>query len=235
VGPSPSEWWGELKTSADGGKTWSQANRLPEGIIGPVKDKPVLLTNGWLLCPSSTEDHGWRVHMEFTADDGLTWERTEALNDTTSVKAIQPAILLHTGKIQLLCRSMMGKVLSAWSEDNGRSWSKLTPTSLPNPNSGIDAVTLKDSRFLLIYNHLRNGRNSLNGAISDDGVEWKAAFLLENDQKGKEFSYPAVIQDDNGLIHVTYTWNRKQIKHVVIDPSKINARPFEDGEWPPSK
>jgi Predicted neuraminidase (sialidase) len=234
VGPSPSEWWGELKTSGDGGKTWSQANRLPEGIIGPVKDKPVP-AGGYLLCPSSTEDQGWRVHMEFTADNGLTWERTEAINDTATVEAIQPTILIHPDKIQILCRSTMGKILSSWSEDNGRTWSALIPAALPNPNSGIDAVTLKDGRHLLIYNHLKNGRNMLNGAISENGIDWKAAFLLENDQKGKEFSYPAVIQADDGLVHVTYTWNRKQIKHVVIDPAKINAEPFSDGEWPAAK
>jgi predicted neuraminidase len=235
VGPSPSEWWGELKTSADGGKTWSQACRLPEGIIGPVKDKPVLLANGKLLCPSSTEDHGWRVHMEFTSDDGLTWERTDALNDTATAEAIQPAILLHPDNIQILCRSTMGNVLTSWSEDNGQTWSSFIPTTLPNPNSGIDAVTLKDGRHLMIYNHLKNGRNMLNGAISDNGIDWKAAFILENDQKGKEFSYPAVIQADNGLIHITYTWNRKQIKHVIIDPAKIIAEPFTGGEWPAGK
>jgi predicted neuraminidase len=235
VGPSPSQWWGELKTSADGGKSWSLACRLPEGIIGPVKDKPILLANGKLLCPSSTEDHGWRVHMEFTSDDGLTWERTDALNDTVTAEAIQPAILLHPDNIQMLCRSTMGNVLTSWSEDNGLTWSRLIPTTLPNPNSGIDAVTLKDGRDLLIYNHLKNGRNMLNGAISDNGTDWKAAFILENDQKGKEFSYPAVIQADNGLIHITYTWNRKQIKHVIIDPAKIIAEPFTGVEWPAGK
>jgi len=101
VGPSPSEWWGELKTSDDGGMTWSQANRLPEGIIGPVKNKPVP-AGGYLLCPSSTEDKGWQVHMEFTADNGLTWERTDAINDTAKVEAIQPTILIHPDKIQIL-------------------------------------------------------------------------------------------------------------------------------------
>jgi len=234
VGPSPSEWWGELKTSDDGGMTWSQANRLPEGIIGPVKNKPVP-AGGYLLCPSSTEDKGWQVHMEFTADNGLTWERTDAINDTAKVEAIQPTILIHPDKIQILCRSTVGKILSSWSEDNGRTWSALIPIVLRNPNSGIDAVTLKDGRHLLIYNHLNNGRNMLNAAISENGVDWKAAILLENDQKGKEFSYPAVIQTADGLVHVTYTWNRKQIKHVVIDPAKISSVAFSDGEWPAAK
>jgi predicted neuraminidase len=232
VGPSPSEWWGELKRSFDGGRTWSEAFRLPEGIIGPVKDKPVLLDNGYLLCPSSTEDKGWSLHMEFTHDGGLTWERTDALNDTSQFEAIQPTILVHKEKLQLLCRSTMGKILTSWSEDKGRTWSALTPTTLPNPNSGIDAVSLKDGRCLVVYNHLVKGRNFLNAAVSDDGLTWKAAFTIENDLKGKEFSYPAVILTDDGLVHITYTWNRKQIKHVVVDPSKITGLPFINGEWP---
>lgn len=232
VGPSPSAWWGEMKTSTDGGKTWSRAYRLPEGISGPVKNKPVLLDNGVLICPSSTEDDGWRVHMEFTSDLGLTWERIPAINERTT-GAIQPSILIHpTGKLQLVCRSTTGMILTGWSEDSGRTWSPLSPTTIPNPNSGIDAVTLKDGRHLMVYNHLRSGRNILNVAISEDGINWKAALLLENDVKGSEFSYPAVIQASDGNIHVTYTWNRKQIKHVVIDPQKIISVPLADGEWP---
>ncbi len=232
AGSSPSDWWGELIKSDDGGRSWSHPCRLPEDIIGPVKNKPLLLNNGYLLCPSSTENEGWRIHMEFTKDNGRTWERTPALNDR-SIGAIQPTILLHPGgRLQILCRSTVSKVLSSWSEDNGRTWSELTPTALPNPNAGIDAVSLKDGRHLLVYNHLEIGRNSLNIAISEDGVDWKAAVLLENDQKGTEFSYPAVIQTNDGMVHITYTWNRKQIKHVVINPEKIILRPFTNDVWP---
>jgi predicted neuraminidase len=232
VGPSPSEWWGEMKSSDDSGKTWSRSYRLPEGIIGPVKNKPVMLDNGYLLCPSSTEDEGWRIHMEFTPDNGLTWERTIDLNERKT-EVIQPTILIHqSGKIQLLCRSTELKILTSWSEDKGRTWSELIPTILPNPNAGIDAVTLRDGRFLLVYNHLKKGRNSLNIAISEDGTEWKAAVLLEKDQEGTEFSYPAVIQTDDGMVHITYTWKRKLIKHVVIDPAKIMFKSLSDEVWP---
>lgn len=232
VGPSPSTWWGELITSSDKGKTWSRPYRLPEDINGPIKNKPVLLENGELLCPSSTEDDGWRVHMEFTSDNGLTWERTTALNNKNK-GVIQPTLLLYPGgKIQMLCRSTVSAILTSWSEDNGRTWSELTSTGLPNPNSGIDAVTLRDGRHIVVYNHLLKGRNVLNVAVSEDGKDWKAAALLENDIKGTEFSYPAVIQTNDGLVHITYTWNRKQIKHVVIDPAMITTRPFQNGEWP---
>jgi len=232
VGPSPSTWWGELIESEDQGKTWSRPYRLPEDIYGPIKNKPVLLENGELLCPSSTENDGWRLHMEITPDNGVTWERTSALNDKNT-RAIQPTLLMHPGgKIQLLCRSSGSWILSSWSDDNGRTWSELSSTILPNPNSGIDAVTLKDGRHVVVYNHLIKGRNMLNVAVSEDGKDWQAVALLENELRGTEFSYPAVIQTVDGMIHITYTWNRKQIKHVVIDPLKILPRPFVNGEWP---
>lgn len=232
VGPSPSEWWGELIVSDDNGISWAQPKRLPSGIIGPVKNKPVLLGNNVLLCPSSTENEGWRVHMEMTPDFGITWERTEAINDR-NIGAIQPTILIYpTGKIQILCRSKQSQILTSWSDDKGVHWSSLKTTGLPNPNSGIDAISLKDGRQLLIYNHLTAGRNILNAALSEDGINWKAAVLLENDTKENEFSYPAVIESANGMIHITYTWNRKLIKHVVIDPSLIESKPFLKGAWP---
>ena len=232
VGPSPSAWWGEMMSSDDRGKSWSVPRRLPEDIFGPIKNKPVLINTGELLCPSSTEDEGWRLHMEFTSDNGLTWERTSALNERTT-GAIQPTILIHPGgKLQLLCRSTVSKILTAWSLDNGRTWTKPEPINLPNNNSGIDAVTLSDGRHILIYNHLVKGRHILNIAISKDGTEWKAVAILENEKPGSEFSYPAVIQTSDGLVHITYTWNRKQIKHVIIDPAAIQEKSFSNDEWP---
>ncbi len=232
VGPSPSTWWGEMMTSSNNGKTWSRPYRLPEDISGPVKNKPVLLGNGELICPSSTEHDGWRVHMEFTSDNGLTWERTPPLNEK-NIGAIQPSILTYpSGMIQLLCRSRESQVLSSWSEDNGRTWSEMVPSGLPNPNSGTDALTLKDGRQLIVYNHLTSGRYLLNVAVSDDGKNWQACSLLENDEPGNEYSYPAVIQSNDGKVHITYTWKRKIIKHVVLDPLKISAKPIINGVWP---
>jgi alpha-L-rhamnosidase len=69
-------------------------------------------------------------------------------------------------------------------------------------------------------------------AVSPDGKTWAAVALLENEAPGNEFSYPAVIQARDGMIHITYTWKRKLIKHVVIDPAKIDAREIKDGLWP---
>jgi predicted neuraminidase len=219
VGPSPSKWWGVLSTSEDDGLTWSRARRLPEGFLGPIKNKPIALPGGALLCPSSHEDPklGWRVFLERTQDLGQTWDKVGPLNDGIEIGAIQPSILTHPGgKLQILCRTRQGKVAEAWSPDLGKTWSPMTLTNLLNPNSGTDALTLLDGRHLLVYNPVAKGRTPLAVAISDDGKAWRKVLTLE-DQPG-EYSYPAVIQTGDGLVHVTYTWKRKKIRHAILDP-----------------
>jgi hypothetical protein len=108
---------------------------------------------------------------------------------------------------------------------------EISLTELPNPNSGTDAVTLKDGRHLLIYNHTAKGRSPLNLAVSKDGKVWEAALVLEDEPK-KEFSYPAIIQTSDGLVRITYTWKRQKAKHVVIDPAKLVLKPIVNGQWP---
>jgi predicted neuraminidase len=225
VGPSPSEWWGVLSTSDDDGATWSKAGRLPDSILGPIKNKPIALPDGALLCPSSAEDPklGWRVFLERTSDLGKTWGSVGPLNDGVRIAAIQPSILTHPGgKLQILCRSRQGKVAEAWSTDLGKTWSPMTLTDLPNPSSGTDALTLADGRQLLVYNPVPKGRTPLVIALSDNGKAWQQALTLE-DQPG-EYSYPAVIQGADGLVHVTYTWKRQKIRHVVVDLKGPAAR-----------
>ena len=229
VGPSPSSWWGMLTTSTDAGKTWSKPRRLPDGIVGPIKNKPVQLANGDLLSPSSSEDAGWRVHFERSSDLGQTWTATPPVNDGKKIGAIQPSILFHPdGKLQALGRTRQGRIFETWSADAGRTWSEMTLTDLPNPNAGTDAVTLKDGRHLLIYNPVIKGRSPLALAASPDGKTWSAALVFEN-EPGKEFSYPAIIQTRDGLVHITYTWKRERIKHAVIDPAKLQLQPLTDG------
>lgn len=228
VGPSPSTWWGMLIKSEDGGKSWGEPVRLPKNIFGPIKNKPIQLASGRILCGTSTEDHGWRVHMEWTDDLGKTWSRTDVLNDGKTLHAIQPTILQHDdNRLRILCRGRgTGKIVQGTSSDGGKTWSKLSTISLPNPNSGIDAVTLRDGRHLLVYNHTPRRRSPLNVAVSEDGKAWLSAVVLE-DTPG-EYSYPAVIQSSDGLVHITYTWKRQRVKHVVIDPAKIKLTELPD-------
>jgi predicted neuraminidase len=247
VGPSPRAWWTLVRTSTDQGRTWSPAERLPDGIFGPIRAKPVELPDGSLLSGSSTEHEGWVAHVERAraSDSGppTGWSRTGPLNDARTFEAIQPTILVHAApvagsprsspegantarptsplgpRVQILCRSRQRVVTEAWSEDGGVSWSTMRATTLPNPSAGIDALRLADGRFLLVYNPTPRARSPLAIALSLDGVAWKRALTLE-DGPG-EYSYPAMIQARDGRIHVTYTWRRERIKHAVVDPTKL--------------
>ncbi len=233
VGPSPQEWWGLYITSEDDGKTWSEPVKLPDGILGPIKNQPIQLEDGTILSPSSNEtlDGVWTIHLEKSMDDGATWIKTEPLNDPEKFGAIQPAILNHgSGKLQLLSRTENEVIGQNWSEDNGDTWSEMIATSLPNPNSGIDALTLNDGRHLLVYNPTDKNwgdRVPLSLAISEDGKNWKHILDLEpireaTDREGEEYSYPTVIQAEDGTVHLVYTWNRKTVKYVTLDPERFD-------------
>ena len=220
VGPSPRRWWGMLMRSPDHGRSWAEPERLPDGILGPIKNKPLELADGALLCPSSTEDRGWRCHLERTPDLGVSWQRLPELSAPWRFGAIQPCLLAWPdGRMQLLCRTRNGVIGEAWSTEGGRVWTRLRATDLPNPDSGIDAVMLRDGRALLVYNAARQGRTPLNLALSDDGRSWRPSRVLE-DGPG-EFSYPAVIQGGDARIHITYTWNRRRIRHASFTPEEL--------------
>jgi predicted neuraminidase len=231
VGGAPKGWRGWRKSSEDNGKTWSAAELLPDPLIGPVKNKPVLLNDGSLLSGSSTEHDGWRVHFEHSMDDGKTWQFIGPVNDGRTINAIQPSILLLGGsKLLAIGRTKESHVFQIASEDNGKTWGPMSLTELPNPNSGTDAVTLKDGRHLLIYNHTAKGRSPLNLALSKDGHQWEAALVLESNPG--EYSYPAIIQTSDGLVHIVHTWKRQRIRHWVIDPAKLQTKPIVNGVWP---
>nr|WP_315242851.1 sialidase family protein [uncultured Flavobacterium sp.] len=241
IGPKPSEWWGVYRTSSDGGKTWSDKIDMPsKDFLGPIKNKPVLLSNGTLLLPSSTEGNGWHLRMESSPDFGKTW----VLGDTISrgkqkINAIQPSILFHKdGSIQAIGRTKNRAIFSTFSKDNGKTWSELELIGLPNNNSGTDAVTLKNGKHLLVYNHVlppgkeaKGPRTPLNLSISDDGINWSAVLVLE-DSKISQYSYPSIIQSSDGMVHIVYTWRRQKLKYVKIDPSKLIALPIKNGIWP---
>ncbi|NIG55959.1 exo-alpha-sialidase [Chitinophaga sp. Cy-1792] len=223
VGPNPREWWGMMQRSADNGQSWSAAERLPENILGPIKNKAVLLKNGTVLCPGSIEEAGghWKAFIEKTDESFRKW--TLIPIDTGSrLDVIQPSVLTYkNNRLQVLCRSKQGNVVQSWSADDGNTWSPLTKTMLLNPNSGTDAVTLRNGLQLIVYNpdvpgkDWFNGRAKLRVACSVDGTQWKDVVTLE-DGTTEEFSYPAIIQTNDGLIHITYTYDRKNVKHVVL-------------------
>lgn len=239
IGNSVGDWTGHLIRSFDNGNTWTEPEDLPDGFIGPVKNKPEMIDDK-IVCPSSMEGSpGWRLHFEITEDKGKTWRKVGPINDGLTVNAIQPSILFHKdGKMQVLARSREGAIAEAWSSDKGETWTDVTLSNLPNNNSGTDAVSLKDGRQLVVYNHVKTpegakkgSRTPLNVSLSSDGINWDASLILD-DSPISQYSYPSVIQGEDGYIHIVYTWRRQRVKYVKIDPKKIEAIPFAGEAWP---
>ncbi len=226
-GPSPSTWTAGRMSSRDHGRTFTPAEHLPAGLYGPIRAKPLVLAGGLIVSGSSVESYGsWACWIERSTDHGRTWTRHGPITvpqpptragESRTHGIIQPVVVPMGGRrLRFFARSTsgVGRICVADSTDLGRTWTQARPTELPNPNSGIDVLRLKDGRYVMIYNHTSRGRTPLNLALSRDAEHWTGLRALESEPG--EFSYPAMIQGADGNLHITYTWNRKKIKYVVF-------------------
>lgn len=213
------EWVGHLMRSNDGGRTWSQPQQLPSGLLGAIKNKPLGL--GRMMIAPSSDEPDWQPHFEISINRGLRWHRVEVPRDTT-IRAIQPAILtLSPDTLLALMRTRNGFLAETFSTDKGRHWSPMRLTDIPSNNSGIDAMTLSDGLHAMVYTPagLNPGsqfgpRTPLVLALSRDGRHWTQVLTLE-DAEG-EYSYPSLIQGDDGTLHIVYTYRRTHIKYVHV-------------------
>jgi predicted neuraminidase len=241
-GPSPQTWAAGRRWSGDDGKTWSAPEHLPAGLYGPIRAKPLVRESGTIVSGTSVESyHTWAVWIERSTDSGATWTRIGPITvprraqtaqpggtDSGSEERdqaygiIQPSVVSLGGKhLRLYARStsLIGKICTADSFDAGVTWTQARPIDLPNPNSGLDALTLRDGRVVLVFNNSDSQRTPLDLAISNDGERFRVFLTLEN-QPG-EYSYPALIQGRDGALRITYTWNRKRICYVRVPLASV--------------
>ena len=245
VGKSVADWTGWLAKSKNGGRTWSKGEKLPDGFLGPIKNKPLLLNNK-LICGSSTANNGWRFHVEIYDLKTKKWQyvgpvestrayRTDMLPTSEEsdipvegtkrpIDCIQPSFLqLIDGRLQVLMRTRNGKIATSYSSDEGQTWEPVTLTDVPNNQSGTDAVTLRDGRHVLIYNNFetlpgtkKGPRTPLSLAVSeDDGKTWRHVLTLEDSPVG-QYSYPSIIEGRDGTLHMVYTWRRKRVAYKQV-------------------
>ena len=230
VGKEIPVWETWVKTSDDQGKTWSEAYELvpgDKGGRGPVRNKPIVLSNGTWLAGSSFENgvtKQWNAFVDRSEDNGKTWNATPYVpinrEEFKGAGVIQPTLWeSQPGIVHMLLRSTAGLIYRSDSKDYGKTWSTIYPTELPNPNSGIDLTRLSNGTLALLYNpdHKNWGsRGSLNLAISyDNGLTWPKKINLEEGAVNDEYSYPAIIAIGDAVAY-TYTWNRKRIAFGTV-------------------
>jgi predicted neuraminidase len=235
-GSSPRTWKAARIWSDNEGKTWSEPERLPKDIYGPIRAKPLVLLDGTVVSGSSTEDeHSWNVWIERSSDNGKTWNKVAPITVSPRLTKehgpsnldepygiIQPSIVsLGEKHLRLYARSSshIARICIADSMDDGATWSQARPIVLPNPNSGIDAISLPNSEIVLILNNSSRPRTPLNLAVSKDGEHFRLFSTLE-DTPG-EYSYPAMILGKDGVLHMTYTWKRKRIRYASLRVSEV--------------
>jgi predicted neuraminidase len=235
-----------LKRSFDFGRTWCDLELFWEekGLLG--KNKPLHLPGGIWLIPVERERE-WSAAFLRSQDDGTTWEVVGDLGREARAHLIQPAVVaLADGRLMCYMRSQEQYIFVSYSYDMGKRWTRPEPTPLPNNNSGIDMERLRSGNLVLAFNPTRSvpglaklhegwpeempigfavwgPRTPLVIALSEDeGKTWPYQLTLE--EGPGEFSYPAIVQDDQEIIHIAYTYNRKAICHVQITEEELLAR-----------
>lgn len=243
IGKEISQWETWVKVSADEGNTWSEARELVKGDRGgrgPVRNKILILADGTWLAGASNENGLWNVFFDRSEDEGKSWRATPYLKlDRHHFKGkgiIQPTLWeSEPGQVHALLRSTTGVICRTDSKDDGRTWSKVYETTLPNPNSAIDVARLPDGMLILAFNPTAGDGGSRGilslGLSQDNGKTWPKKLDLQHGDLHDEFSYPAIIHWGDSIA-VTYTWKRKKIAYWIgtAEQVKQGAKPF--GQMP---
>lgn len=222
-----------LKISHDDGRTWGESRRL---TLNPflnlstlVRSKPIYASDGRIGLPVYHE-----MARKFPQMLWLTPKEDERLDYRIrslpwNPGLIQPTLVaLADDRVLMLMRDggEERRLRTAFSDDNGWTWSPAGMSGLPNPDSAVDALRLRDGRILLAYNDAEEGRDTLRLALSSDGGKsWNPGAYIER-ASNREYSYPYLAEDESGRIHLTYTWNRKRIKHVQFNLAWLDTATF---------
>ena len=221
----------KMKHSEDWGRTWTPPRLLRENIGWGTRNKPIWLSNGELLLPvSSFGTSFYRFPKEEIAKGSQACKITEPDAFITGSYS-QPSVIQNKkGELIVYMRTSDSSkgcenlIATSISTDLGHTWSHVEPLEdkIPNPDSGLDVVTLQNGHVVLLCNPLKQGRQKLTAFLSEDGGHtFPYSKDLEPVEQDKNYHYPAVIQSTDGLIHVTYTNRRLNIKHACFDEDWI--------------
>jgi predicted neuraminidase len=215
---------------ADRPRAQETARSLTDRLADPLSHRlgwmprthPVALDDGRLLLPLANENF-YVAAMVFT-----DLEEWEVAAPVPTVGVLQPAVA-RLGPSHFVAFFRDGtptkRVRRSESRDGGRTWTAAEPTTLENPGSGVDVAALPSGALVLVYNDKSSSpRDRLAVSISvDGGRTWPSTRHLENDP-GKRFDYPSIIAARDGSIHVTYSSNLTQIKHVRVTEAWVRGK-----------
>jgi predicted neuraminidase len=224
-----------LMVSEDEGETWSPPRRL---IASPffnistlVKGAPLRFSDGTIALPVYHELLGKFGELLRLDAEGHAIGKTRL---SWGQSSLQPVIVPRSDKEAVGLMRYSGdrpnRILIVRTEDGGVHWSPPVKTALPNPNAAIGSVLLADGPLLLAFNNAEENREDLSLALSTDfGNTWRIAHRFEGDPGSTqapvpEYSYPWIMQDRAGDVHVLYTWGRSRIKHVRFNRAWLESR-----------
>jgi predicted neuraminidase len=219
--PPTSDWdWTSAQPywqcSLDNGETWQSPQPLLDYPGLMFRSRPLVLP-GCIILPVYDEKI-WQSRMLISDDEGQTWRLTEPMS--TPNGNIHPCLVQLSADHLLAYLRTGGSGGVIWrseSFDRGETWLQPTPTSIPNPNSGIDLLCLENESLVLAFNNSRQQRTPLCVALAEKGEVWQWQRTLEDEEA--EFSYPTLLQTDDGLIHLVYTYRRENIHYSCFSES----------------
>lgn len=210
----------------DAGATWSRPVRLVTSpfmnISTLVRNLPVSLDDGTIILPAYHEFMG-----KFA--EALHLSRSQAVLGKYRIShgkhSLQPGIVpvSKSDAVALLryAGSPPMRLLSSTTADSGQHWARPVRETLANPDAAIALLDLRDGRLLLALNDTEDGRHRLSLAIgsASPNPDWQVVKVVEEEQAAGsdhefQFSYPSLVMDESGFIHLVYTWNQTRIRHV---------------------
>ncbi|TCN33102.1 sialidase family protein [Sinorhizobium americanum] len=269
------------RISKDGGKSFGPTEVLCD-IPGTFVRQPIIVNDAgqWLLpvfrCIGEA-GRRWtgdvdRAAVLISRDEGRSWMMSEVPD---SIGAVHMNIVPSGGAamVGFYRNRFASHVLRSQSGDAGLSWTAPEAADLPNNNSSIQAIRMKNGAIAMVYNHSNASmsdarRHSLYDEIEVDGGEGSGSaeavasarpavwgvpraplslafsadggrtfprridldtgdgYCLSNNSKdslNREFSYPSIVEDAEGRLHIAYTYFRRAIKYVRLDPGFLEG------------